>query len=253
MSKRADDLKASFLTALAEKEKPRIAASVSISLLHMLGSKASSSNAYSFPNESGRTAMLDNALAHLFGTRAASKPEYFYAMYEDLGVATARHNKFQKEALEIKRQAAERQNNSNATLEEQDQCYDLMKEMDAMLEAVACLRKDIFPHDYVVRMAEQQGALPQKHSADLTHSPDYRSITKNGEEFSLTPRQASIIELLHKAYKNGAPELSQAYIFETIGTASDNPRIRDTFKRNTEARKALIATGNGKDLIRLNI
>ena len=87
----------------------------------------------------------------------------------------------------------------------------------------------------------------------FSHSPDYRSVTIKGQTFVLTTNQAAIVQCLHEAYDNGNPELSQAYVFERIGSSALNPRLNDTFKGKSEAKKALIATGKGKGTIRLNI
>jgi len=95
--------------------------------------------------------------------------------------------------------------------------------------------------------------LEENHPMNFSHSPDYRSVTKNGKNYSLTTNQAAIIQLLHEAFKNGNPEISQELVFDRIGSDAYNPRIRDTFKSNPEASKELIVPGKRKGLIRLNI
>lgn len=93
----------------------------------------------------------------------------------------------------------------------------------------------------------------EAHSPGFTHSPDYRSVTKNGESFSLTSRQAAAIQLLHEAHQDGNPELSLEHIFDQIGSGATKPRMRDIFKQDPKAKEALIAPGKKKGLFRLNI
>jgi hypothetical protein len=85
----------------------------------------------------------------------------------------------------------------------------------------------------------------------FTHSPDYRAVTLNGVVFSLTSRQAQLIEILHKAYKSGHPIVAIARALEQLGTSTS--RWQDTFKSNPQAKKALITGGDRKGTFRLNI
>ena len=95
--------------------------------------------------------------------------------------------------------------------------------------------------------------LDENLGTGFSHSPDYRSVTKNGKNYSLSTNQAAIVECLHETFKNGNPEVSQDYIFERIGSSANNPRMRDTFKSNLEAKEDLIATGETKGAFRLKI
>lgn len=90
---------------------------------------------------------------------------------------------------------------------------------------------------------EQQGAF--------SHSPDYRSVSLNGVTYSLTPRQAQIVEILHVAYKDGKPHVANDYVLTELGTKCS--RWQDTFRTNREARKALITSGARKGTLRLNV
>lgn len=83
------------------------------------------------------------------------------------------------------------------------------------------------------------------------HSEDYSSVSLNGKPFTLTPRQAQVIQLLHAAYENGTPEIGSQFILEKI--ESPNSRLRDTFKSNPDAWKTLIKAGAKKGTVRLNI
>ena len=83
------------------------------------------------------------------------------------------------------------------------------------------------------------------------HSRDYRSINKDGQDYTLTTNQAIVIDLLHENYKQGTPDISQTFILDTIGT--NTTRLRDVFKDNPEAWNNLVAQGKRKGLYRLNI
>lgn len=85
----------------------------------------------------------------------------------------------------------------------------------------------------------------------FTHSHDYRSVSLGGQAYSLTERQAQVIQILHEAYKNGTPEVGSVSILEKLETR--NSRLRDTFKTNQPAWKALIAHGARRGTLRLNL
>ncbi|MCI0625915.1 MAG: hypothetical protein L0387_30450 [Acidobacteria bacterium] len=88
---------------------------------------------------------------------------------------------------------------------------------------------------------EQPGNEAQRDvDSDFKHSPDYRTVNLRGKEFTLTPQQAKVIEILHRERTRGTPNLSQAYILEEI---EGGTRLLDTFKSNMEAYTALIGKG----------
>jgi hypothetical protein len=60
-----------------------------------------------------------------------------------------------------------------------------------------------------------------------------------------------VIQLLHEAHKNGNPDVSTAQILERLETS--NSRWQDTFKSNSEAKKALVIAGKRKGTLRLNL
>ena len=84
----------------------------------------------------------------------------------------------------------------------------------------------------------------------FSHSDDYRSVTVRGQNFSLTPRQAQVIQILYENFEQGHPDVGKDYILESLNTA--NSRLRDTFKTNLEAWKALIKPGKRRGTHRLN-
>jgi hypothetical protein len=84
----------------------------------------------------------------------------------------------------------------------------------------------------------------------FSHSEDYRTVTLKGVQYTLTDRQAHIVQILHEAHKKGNPVIAIASILEQLGTR--NGRWQDTFKSNPEAKKALITPGERKGTLRLN-
>lgn len=109
---------------------------------------------------------------------------------------------------------------------------------------------DLSRQRQAIAAALKESAAP-KTSPTFTHSPDYRSVSIRGQEIHLTMGQAKIIEILHRAYENGSPEVSSAYILEAIETP--NGRWRDTFRSNPAAKEVLIRSGGTKGTLRLNL
>lgn len=85
----------------------------------------------------------------------------------------------------------------------------------------------------------------------LTHSEDYSSVVLRGQRFSLTSAQSQVIKALHEGWKQGMPELRQANLLEKLETSSK--RLRDSFKSNPSAWKALIRRGERKGTVRMNL
>lgn len=101
-------------------------------------------------------------------------------------------------------------------------------------------------------------AIPPKSDAmpkadePFKHSVDYRSIRWKGEDYSLTPRQAQIVQMLHEAHLDGTPGLSNAYILE--GLEATTSRLRDSFRRSDLwGEGKLIIPGRNRGLYRLNL
>jgi len=92
---------------------------------------------------------------------------------------------------------------------------------------------------------------PKNPPDQFTHSVDYRSVALRGDTFSLTSRQAQVIEILHEAHQGGNPEVGKHSILEKLETK--NSRLRDTFKSNRRAWDALVKPGQTKGSYRLNL
>jgi len=104
------------------------------------------------------------------------------------------------------------------------------------------------------RLSRQQkrSGEPKAAQVPFKHSVDYRSIWFQGKQYSLTTRQAQVVEMLHELYKNGTPETSLAHILDRLGTP--NSRLRDTFKNTPLWGKGkLIVAGGRRGTVRLNL
>jgi hypothetical protein len=88
-------------------------------------------------------------------------------------------------------------------------------------------------------------------SEEFTHSEDYRSVTVRGQNFTLTSRQAQVIQILDENRRNGTPEVGKDYLLEKLETP--NSRLRDSFKSNLPAWKILVKVGTKKGTFRLNV
>lgn len=87
-------------------------------------------------------------------------------------------------------------------------------------------------------------------SSNFRHSPDFRSVSLNNVEYILTSKQAQVIQILFEAYRKNPPDVGTAYILSEIDSVGN--RVRDVFKQNLEAWKALIIS-NRKGTVRLNL
>jgi hypothetical protein len=86
---------------------------------------------------------------------------------------------------------------------------------------------------------------------EFTHSDDYRSVNVRGQNFTLTSRQAQVIQILDENRRNGLPEVGKDYLLEKLETRSS--RLRDSFKSNLLAWKVLVKQGTKKGTVRLNV
>jgi hypothetical protein len=85
----------------------------------------------------------------------------------------------------------------------------------------------------------------------LTHSPDFRSINTAGKEFTLTFKQSQIVQILFDARERKTPDLGQHHIIEAVSPDTNTRRVRDLFKNNIAAWRALIEPGSKKGTVRL--
>jgi hypothetical protein len=110
----------------------------------------------------------------------------------------------------------------------------------------------LFPEERKSRH-ERHDINKQAKGTGFTHSPDFRSINKDGKIFELTPAQAQVVKILWKAKEVGTPALGRDYIIEQVSPDTSIKRIREYFRKNPEAFKALIESGSKKGTVRLKI
>jgi hypothetical protein len=84
----------------------------------------------------------------------------------------------------------------------------------------------------------------------LRHSEDFRTVYLRDQTFSLTSKQAEVVQVMYEHYQRGIHELSQDYILTKIDSTSN--RLRDLFKSRPEAWRTLIKSCQ-KGMFRLNI
>ncbi len=98
------------------------------------------------------------------------------------------------------------------------------------------------------RESKSQAANPQQ---GFTNSSDYRSVNLDGRVFPLSTSQAAVVQVLHENYCNGTPDVSGERLLGAAG--SSGSRLRDAFKSNMEAWKALIVRSRRRGAFRLNL
>lgn len=84
----------------------------------------------------------------------------------------------------------------------------------------------------------------------FTHSPDYRSVSLHGKNFSLTKLQAEVIKILHQNYMEGHSGIGGDAILNKLD--SESSKLKDIFRSRPNAWKDLIASEN-KGVFRLNL
>jgi hypothetical protein len=86
---------------------------------------------------------------------------------------------------------------------------------------------------------------------EFRHSVDFRTIVLKGEKFTLTTKEAQVVQMLKEAYDNGMPDLSGETILDRIGSGK---RVRDVFPGNhREIYYKLIRSGERRGTYRLNV
>jgi len=86
------------------------------------------------------------------------------------------------------------------------------------------------------------------------HSDDFRSVSVGGRRFTLTPRQAEVVQILYRAHCNRTPEVGWPYIRAELSTRIDSypERLTDIFKRS-DAWGKLIVPGKTRGSYRLSL
>lgn len=81
-------------------------------------------------------------------------------------------------------------------------------------------------------------------AAIFSHSEEYDSITFRGKRYTLQPRQAAVVKLLHEALKKGHPEVAGRTILRLPG-CEDVTSIRDIFKSRSQLWGSLVVNCEG--------
>jgi hypothetical protein len=90
-------------------------------------------------------------------------------------------------------------------------------------------------------------------SRGFKYADDFRSVSKDGNRFSFTPKQAEVIKMLYIAKKSDTPDVTIASIRKRVSPEASTIRLKDIFRRNEKALKALIEKGDRKGTVRLRI
>lgn len=124
-------------------------------------------------------------------------------------------------------------------------------------------KSDALDGGKIIRVCEQSADYCERQSfnadssteslrdTNFIHSPDYRSVNIQGKSFTLTAQQAKVIEILYENYRSGTPDISQAHILTEIESPSS--RLRDIFRSDEKAYKALIRNGEKRGTYRINL
>jgi hypothetical protein len=110
---------------------------------------------------------------------------------------------------------------------------------------------DFDAEDELAKYLEYRKLQSLGKNVEFSHAPDYRSINLHGAPYSITTNQAFVVELLHKAWLNGTPDVSGDYILERL--ASKNSKLKDIFRSRKEIMKKIVVPGKTKGTYRLNI
>ena len=126
---------------------------------------------------------------------------------------------------------------------------DIHAELDAFQEALPQAQQ----HLGIGRDTEGVAGKGSKNPEEtFRHTPDYISVNLRGQQFTLSPRQAEVVQLLHEAYKNGTPDLHHEHIKARLAMGK-SAQVRGRFREDPDTWKCLIATGRKKGTLRLNI
>jgi 7-cyano-7-deazaguanine synthase in queuosine biosynthesis len=132
--------------------------------------------------------------------------------------------------------------------------------MNAMGEQVQrhaddLIRPGRLPPTCLVRLVpmEAGSARPQATSRPgFRHSPDFSTVSLDGEDFSLGPKERAAFQLLHEALEQGTPELSGSYILEHEQVESKARSVSELFRRSGIFGK-LVIEGSRKGVYRLSL
>jgi hypothetical protein len=103
----------------------------------------------------------------------------------------------------------------------------------------------------VVQVASLPGSKPV--TKGFRFSPDFRSVrSEDDKPFTLSSKQAEVIQLLHSMNENGTPEIAQSTVISEVFPKSTDTKLKRLFDYD-EAYDALVQQGVRKGLVKLKV
>lgn len=155
---------------------------------------------------------------------------------------------FHSGLLDLKRSDAHRvMRHGRMEITEFDAEGDDYIQLQTGIEALSVGLADLFVRKCQYRKISRllKRSVIQASGDEFEHSPDYRFVRINGEEFWLGAMQACIVRLLHEAWLSGERWISGSELLERAGSSSI--RLYDLFKSKGQMRHKLLRS-NGKGL-----
>ena len=90
------------------------------------------------------------------------------------------------------------------------------------------------------------------------HSDDYRHLRLDGADYFPTAKQTAVIEILHRNYLNGTPDISQQFIITQMEGDRETryKKVKEYFNFDADSKllyKTFIKTGRRRGSIRINL
>jgi len=95
------------------------------------------------------------------------------------------------------------------------------------------------------------GVVARPVPASFSHDAGYRHVWLHGEEFSLTAKQAMVVEALHHAMLAGDPWLHANDLLEAA--ESDSDKLSHLFRRFKDPHWSALIRSDGRGCYRLNV
>ncbi len=89
---------------------------------------------------------------------------------------------------------------------------------------------------------------------EFAYTPCFRSVRLDDQQWTLTANQAEVIRTLYIAWINGTPDVSSAYLLESLGDQGFAfSKLKDVFKHDPEIWRILAMPGRKRGTVRLNL
>jgi hypothetical protein len=113
-----------------------------------------------------------------------------------------------------------------------------------------CRRDELGGPNSVNVEASEHSKTALGEAVKFEHSDDYTWVKIRGKQFTLTPTQASVVQILHESYTRGKPDVSKKSILGKI--EHETSRLRDIFKSTRGAWKVLVRSER-RGVYRINL